>query len=421
MPLPAQIFEHGTLKVGEPGFTLGHFDALVRFNEQHGCTFFDVGHHRLHFKSFVGVLKVGSLTIEILPKAEKAASADKGKWQRALLQMLRLSGIIEVESAPEADLHTRRSPLIDLYLESFVAQVERICHAGLVKKYRVKEGNLQKLKGRIIFREQIARNHIHKERIYTAHQTYDQDNVFNRILKCALKIVQLTATTSSIGARASAVGLAFESVSDARITSETFDRINLCRHTQRYASALKLARLIILNYSPDLRSGRENILAILFDMNLLFERFVLVQLKRAQSKLGRNDITIEGQSSMRFWGYKSIRPDIIIDFRKGTKHERLILDTKWKIPKGDQPSDQDLKQMYAYNLQFGSCESVLIYPRSDARQDEARNSFAPSTTFKDQHTHGCGTHFIDLFAPDQKLRMDIGERLLAKLSPASAA
>jgi hypothetical protein len=81
-----QVFEYGTLAIGEQGLTSKHFEALVRYNDRHGCTLFKVGHQRLHFGSFVGVLQVGSLTIEILPKAEKANTADKGKWQRALFR-----------------------------------------------------------------------------------------------------------------------------------------------------------------------------------------------------------------------------------------------------------------------------------------------------------------------------------------------
>jgi hypothetical protein len=97
----AQVFEHGSLAVGEQGLTVDHFNALVCYNERHGCDFFRVGHNRLHFGSFVGVIQVGRLAIEILPKTEKAATADKGEWQGVLLEMLRQSGLLEVEGAPD--------------------------------------------------------------------------------------------------------------------------------------------------------------------------------------------------------------------------------------------------------------------------------------------------------------------------------
>jgi 5-methylcytosine-specific restriction enzyme subunit McrC len=413
MPQLAQVFEHGTLAVGEQGLTSKHFEALVRYNDRHGCTLFKVGHRRLHFGSYVGVLQVGALTIEILPKAEKAA-ADKGKWQRALLQMLRQSGLLDVEAAAEADLRLRRTSLIDLYLEFFVSEVERLCHAGLLKKYRVCEANLHKLKGRILFRQQISRNLLHRERMFTAHQVYDADNPFNRILKRALGIVENVAQRQSVVGRASAGGFAFEGVSDARVTADTFYRLQMDRTTERYRKAIQLARFIILNYSPDLRGGSEHVIAILFDMNRLFEHFILVQLLRAQVQRQQQDLIIKRQPPQRFWASRSIRPDVIIDFSRPVSR-RLILDTKWKIPHKDQPADEDLKQMYVYNLQFGAQSSLLVYPRADIDQTEVHNRYAPSLSLPTGHRHTCGTHFIELFDKRQQLRRDIGQRLLDRV------
>jgi 5-methylcytosine-specific restriction enzyme subunit McrC len=386
MPELAQVFEHGTLSIGEQGLTPKHFEALVRYNDQHGCTLFKVGHQRIHFGSFVGVLQVGALTIEILPKAEKSNMADKRKWQNALLQMLRQSGLLDIKTAPEANLQLRHSPLIDLYLDSFLTEVERLSHAGLVKKYRIQEGNLYKLKGRILFRQQISRNYLHRERMYTAHQTYDADNIFNRILKCALKIVGRIAARPALIARANALELSFERVTDGKINADTFRRLKLDRNTCRYRKSLQLARLIILNYSPDLRGGSDNVLAILFDMNRLFERFILVQLLHAQRQSNDRLIQIEGQASKAFWATKTIRPDIIIRDRGNLAKPEFILDTKWKIPVSDQPSDEDLKQMYAYNLHFGAPRSLLLYPRADSAQVDKQNAYSRSVSHRSKLT-----------------------------------
>ena len=58
---------------------------------------------------------------------------------------------------------------------------------------------------------------------------------------------------------------------DKCITLDTFTRLRYDRSTERYRYAVALARLIILNYQPDVRAGREDVLAILFNMNELFE------------------------------------------------------------------------------------------------------------------------------------------------------
>jgi 5-methylcytosine-specific restriction enzyme subunit McrC len=411
MPKLAQVFEHDKLAVGEQGFSVKHFDALVRYNDRHGCAFFKVGHQRLHFSQFVGVIQVGNLSIEILPKADRSATPDKLKWRNALLQMLRQSGLLDVEAAPEADLHLKRSPLVDLYLDAFLKEVERLSHQGLVKKYRITHANLYKLKGRILFRQQISHNLLHRERMYTAHEVYDRDNPFNRVLKCALGIVEQTAVRPSLAIRAGSLGLVLESVSESRITPELFERLTFDRNTDRYRRAIQLARLIILNYSPDLRGGQQHVIAILFDMNRLFERFILVKLKQAQHQFAYRALQITGQTSRRFWASKNLRPDVVANFDREAHRERVVLDTKWKIPKDGQPSDDDLKQMYAYNLHFGSPRSVLLYPRSDEQQNGKNQPYALSESLPG-HTHNCATYYVDLFDNKNRLREDIGAELI---------
>jgi 5-methylcytosine-specific restriction enzyme subunit McrC len=414
MPKLAQVFEHGKLVVGEQGLGAKQFDALVRYNDRHGCAFFKVGHQRLHFSQFVGVIQVGDLSIEILPKADKSATPDKLKWRNALLQMLRQSGLLDVEAAPDADLHLKNTPLVELYLDAFLTEVGRLAHEGLVKKYRMTQANLYKLKGRIVFGQQISRNLLHRERMYTAHEVYDRDNVFNRVLKCALGIVEMIAVRPALLTRAAALSLGLESVSESRITSETIEGLVFDRNTERYRRAIQLARLIILNYSPDLRGGQDHVIAILFDMNNLFERFILVKLLQAQRYFTDRRLEITGQISKRFWGSKSIRPDVVANFDDEARCERVILDTKWKIPRDGEPSDDDLKQMYAYNLHFGSRRGVLLYPRSDSRHSESSHPYALSESVPG-HIHSCATYYVDLFDEKERLRGDIGAELIQRV------
>jgi 5-methylcytosine-specific restriction enzyme subunit McrC len=409
-----QVFEHGTLAVGDCGFTEGQFAALVKYNERHGCAFFNVGHRRLHFSSYVGVVQVGDLAIEILPKLDNDASPDKPKWQRALLQMLHQSGLLAIEAAPDADLHLRKSPLVDVYLNAFLSEVERLAYGGLVKRYRLTEGNLYKLKGRIKFPQHLRRNALHQERIYTAHETYDRDNPFNRILKCALAIVQRLAIRPALTSRADASLLWFEQVADARITSQTFERLPFGRNTERYRRAIELARLIILNYSPDLRGGRDHVFAILFEMSELFERFIFVQLRRTVPHVPNHHLTITGQVRKRFWSFKQIRPDIVADFGDPAARARVILDTKWKVPRDGQPADDDLKQMYAYNLHFGGHRSVLVYPSAGPHQLPTDQPYAHSASLPAGHSHNCATFYINLFDAENRLRKDIGKELIQK-------
>lgn len=108
-------------------------------------------------------------------------------------------------------------------------------------------------------------------------------------------------------------------------------------------------------------------------MSFLFERFVYAQLKRAEAKQAFRRISFRAQVSRRFWSangmQKSIRPDIIAQIDSGSDCERVVMDTKWKIPGDGKPGDADLQQMHTYNVQFGARRSFLLYPRVGTKTD----------------------------------------------------
>jgi len=414
-----QVFEHGVLRVSDAELTRQEFDALVKFNQRHGSVYFTVGYRSLTFSSIVGVIQVGALTVEIIPKADREQSGDAIKWRGALIDMLRECGYLKLSSVSRADLHLRRASLFDLYMEAFLEEVRLLLHQGLVKKYRQAEGNVTALKGRLQFSRHLSQNLIHRERFYTVHSRYDRNNAFNGVLKCALGVVSRVARSPHVQREAKGLLEGFEDIRDSRVTLETFKRLRYDRNTERYRYGIALARLIILNFQPDVRAGREDVLAILFNMNELFETYVFRQVRRAASKCGRDDIAVSGQRRKQFWhsphSSRGIKPDIVVTWGDGSPACSAILDTKWKIPKSRHPDDADLKQMYAYNLQFGAQRSYLLYPHTtgDANVD---GHFVPTSVLGGLD-HSCGMWFVELFDGDS-LRQDMGYNLLTQLVPA---
>jgi len=403
---PIVVYEHSRLNIGDQDFDESHYIALVKYNDLHGSKYFDVGHRKITFKSYVGVIQAGSRVIAVLPKADndpRDGADTQRKWQGALLYMLRKSGYIRLNETEKASQDTSNTNLMDIYLFTFLKQVEVLIHAGLVKKYRRKRDNQMALKGRLLIEKQIQYNTIHKERFFTEHTIYDRDNVFNRILKTALEIIQDTTTNSTIKQDAAKQLLYFDGITQWFGKATDFDNIKLDRKTQPYKYALELARMIILNYCPDMRSGTKPVLALLFDMNLLFEKFIYRMLKEEEQNFKSDELIISRQSSQFFWAHKTIRPDIIIDCVERrvdkTNNEtkvphRIIVDTKWKIVPSGSPSDIDLKQMYAYNMQFNAEHSILLYPFVD--QKNSRGEYSPSIR-RFNFTHSCEMCFIELF------------------------
>jgi len=353
-PNTIQIFEHQKLKVNQfDCFTHNHFDLLVIYNEKNKNKYFVVGDKNIVFNEYVGVIQVAGTTIEILPKADR--ENDKAKWQSILLNMLKECRQIETESISTANLKLKSNSLLDLYFELFIKEVEYLIHTGLVKKYRKKSENLNLLKGQLNISKQITKNLIHKELFFTNYNVYDNNHILHKIIYKTLNVIDKINNSSYLKDRLNRLLLDFPQLEDLKVNDKTFESIKLDRKTNHYENAINIAKLILLNYSPDIISGRDNVLAILFNMNDLWEQFVLNKIKKYAIK---NNIKVFGQPAKQFWNYRLLKPDILL-FKD---NEKFIIDTKWKNIKNKDVSVNDLRQIFAYNEFWNAKKGMLLYP-----------------------------------------------------------
>ena len=166
---------------------------------------------------------------------------------------------------------------------------------------------------------------------------------------------------------------------------------------------MAIARLIILNYAPNVASGNENMLALLFDMNRLWEEYVLVRLKQVVEEKG---VEVYGQNSKGFWNGITIRPDIVLVKKNyENREEFLIIDTKWKNIDYAEPSIHDLRQMYVYNEFWESTRSLLLYPSSNTHLHPDH-----FISYED-HKHSCCLGKISIFK-EEELDVSLGEEIL---------
>jgi 5-methylcytosine-specific restriction enzyme subunit McrC len=408
-----KVFEYERLSVDDNRFTHAQFDSLVKFNERNKNKYFTVVHKGIRFANYVGVIQIGKLTLEILPKADRETDTDdalKEKWHSVLIEMLKTCKLIDLESLTNATLRTSKTSILDIYLNLFLSECETLLHQGLVKKYRQETKNINALKGALHFSGHIKHNLVHQERFFTRHQTYDFEHLLNHILKEAIQICCLISCNSNIIGKSKALQLHFPEITQRKIAAKDFKRIKFDRKSARYEKAIALAKLILLNFNPDLRNGELNVLALLFDMNKLFEEYVYRVLKKDEVA---NSYTVSRQSSKDFWEDKRIRPDIVL--QQG--NETFILDTKWKVLEEATPSDDDLKQMYVYNLYFNSVKSILIYP-DVWNLDNKYGCFQLQHRFEgkeEKEQHKCGVGFIKLVDINNNrnsfLRKDVPEQL----------
>ena len=360
---PIQVFEYEKLHLGGQ-FTEDHLDSLAKYNEEHGGAYFKLGYKSVQFQQYVGVIQVGDLTIEILPKVGKTASTkeEKAKWQKILLDMLQQCNWMTVHANEKAPLQFKHNSILVAYLELFVRECEYLLQLGLIKKYRQTEGNKNSLKGKLLFGKNIQHNIVHQERFYTRHQVYDKNNIYNQILFKALNTIPSITSNPLLNDRLYSLLFSFPELDNIDVTPSTFSNLVFDRKTSAYEEAISIAAMILLNYRPDIQNGQNNVLAILFDMNDLWEEYVYRQLLR----FCQPSVQIIPQEYKKVWeresnssASKGIKPDIVLE----TTNKTLIIDTKWKLPEDDIPSDADLKQMFMYNEYWDNSNAILFYPK----------------------------------------------------------
>ncbi len=395
-----QVFEHQRLLVGEYGFKQKHLDALLKLNECHDFSYFDPIYCGIKFKQYVGVIQVDGLCIEILPKIDK--NTGDSRWQSVLIQMLKACGKLKPDSVGSAHVNRQHFNLLAIYFDLYLIEINGLIHKGLTKQYRKNTGQVKALKGKIEFAGQIRKNLVHHERFYTTHQVYDQDHLLHQVLYVALNIVGYFTKGTWLYDKFKRAQLEYPEVKEIKVTEQLINSIRLNRKTASYNYALELARLIILNYSPDITAGKDKMLSLLFDMNQLWEEYVLVKLKEA---LKYSEFIVTGQETKPFWNYNYLQPDIVI--RNKVTQETFVIDTKWKQPNGSVSID-DLRQIYSYCRFWEAEKAMLLYP--GLFDDHGFKDFMD----KDQKC-SCKIAFVDVLDVNGSLDISIAENIMKQI------
>lgn len=377
------VYEHDTLvqdehydspRGGKVRFEAHHLAALAKYHDRTSTRAFTLGHRSLRLRQHVGFLRVGPVSLEVYPKLGR--DAQERDWPGLMFHMLDVVAGVRLAPQDNAPLRSRSGELFDILLARFLDLTQTILRAGLARSYREVEENGTTFRGRLLVGQHLRANHVRQERMYVAYEVHDADNLPNRILHRALERVMRTATSPDLLHRAQSALSAFPDLTPAPIRPAEWASLRYDRRTERYREALVLARMVLHDERPDLRWGDHEVIALLFDMNALFEAYVERALR------GLAGVRVRAQRPARFWEPSSgpaswVKPDLLV-FEDGDSVP-LVLDTKWKVPKHGRPDDDDLRQVFAYLHTFGGRGGALLYPRASAEQTATEGTFVVGT------------------------------------------
>ena len=157
----------------------------------------------------------------------------------------------------------------------------------------------------------------------------------------------------------------FDEVSTCSDYKNFFTNYTINRQVRHYEQTLLWCKIFLLGDTFTPHKGDDLALALLFDMNALFESYVGNFIKKKLPDVilqHRGKYLIE--EPIRDFG---LEPDIFLE-------GKFIADTKWKIVKSkDDISQADLYQLYAYGKKYECGKLHLIYPKIDGVEQEPMN------------------------------------------------
>ena len=322
-------------------------------------------------RNYVGVLQTKSgLTIEILPKIADKNDAERSK--AVFIKMLRMLKNFPFKSSNLASLKTQNLPLLEIFISMFLCELEALVKKGIKSDYVALEENLKFLKGKLNINEQIKRNSIHKERFYVEYSGFLSDIKINQIIKTTLKFLYKKSNSSKNQQKIRELLFIFDDVSTCSDYKNFFTNYAVNRQVKHYEQALLWCKIFLLGDSFTPHKGDDLALALLFDMNTLFESYVGNFIKKKLPDVilqHRGKYLIE--EPIRDFG---LEPDIFLE-------DKFIADTKWKIIRQDNNegekknkiSQADLYQLYAYGKKYECDKLYLIYPKIDGATQEPMN------------------------------------------------
>lgn len=368
-----------------------HYDCLRTFDRasrEDRDRIFEWSDGYARTTQWVGVVQIPGVQIEILPKIDVLArsgviqEAEEAQFaaRRNLLYMLSISGDVPVRTRDVARLATRKAPLSETLSAIFANRLKQELLRGPERAYQGHEDNLRSFKGKLLLAHQTLRNAGHRERFYCRFDEFSDDTLMNRIFRASCRVLlDVTRMPATQDALRHCL-LLLDGAEDDEILEADFGRIAITRQNERFEDVLRFCRLLLSEQTPTIQPGSARTFSLLFDMNKVFERFVVAFLRKyvAPRFVGVQVHPHAGHHKRHLMecdgtGVLRLEPDVLIE---GPGGSRLVLDTKWKLlapGRGKQGgvSEADLYQLFAYTRRYGCARSVLLYPHAPGL--ESRN------------------------------------------------
>ena len=327
-----------------------------------------VTRHGIKAKSWVGVIKYKNLHLEILPKLiskdanhdNKLSEQERNTILNNLIFMISYTKNLDIKTNDSAKLANEKNPFLEILIREFANSLFESLKRLTPKRYIREEENLNYLKGKIKFSENIRYNCTNQAKFYCEYDEFSENNLLNQLF---LFVATCLFNISNNSYNKKILKLIINYYSDiafVRFDKFKVRKIKLTKNQELFKKSFNLAKMFVEHTSVDLSKNKFENITLVWDMNKLFEEFVYEILKR------RSNIAVSAQKGRRLLKnvnnkIRNTYVDILI-----TNPERIVIDTKYKELKTVKDFDnKDVFQVVTYCMIHNTNKAVLIYPQVD--------------------------------------------------------
>jgi 5-methylcytosine-specific restriction enzyme subunit McrC len=334
---------------------------------------------RLQFQArqYVGVLQLGTRTIQILPKMHRSQDPEQSHQEasRNLLFMLDYAGYLGIREVNLAGLR-RSSNWFEVLIHLFASHLKQEWQKGCYRNYQPIDAVLPVLKGKWQVATQLRRPE-QKHLFAVTYDEFTEDNPLNRILRYVVeKLWQMTRDSGNrqilTELRHWMDGVRLLPV----VTADMAKRVDLSRLNRQYEPLLRLAQLFLEQLGLQLSAHDVTSFSFIFDMNQVFERFVTGFIERHRHEilppfLSECDLLPQAKQASRYLAITQgkpvfrLKPDLLL-----RQYDRfpVIMDIKYKLLDASDRklgiAESDFYQMCAYVSRYDCPHVILLYPQT---------------------------------------------------------
>jgi 5-methylcytosine-specific restriction enzyme subunit McrC len=362
------LFEHETALVADTGadkqFTIPEITLLDKAQKSQAVEAFRwVSRSQIKAGQYVGMVAGADIRLEILPKID---GLGKGQTRHSLMRMIATAWEVPVWDGAVAEHDYQNSDLLELLIRLFARKLLHQTRSGLHRAYRGQENDLGRLRGKLNVTRQFTRLAAQPQMLACRYEEFTSDNPLNRLLLCAVTFLIRRSMRPETQRLLSEIRSHFEDVAGVPVGVALGQKLSLDRTNRRWEFPATLARLFLSSSYQTVHGDAQQGIALLFDMNVLFEAYVAALIRRTCNPLGYK---VQTQGPQRCLARNDAnrsafqtKPDLTLE-RDGVV---IVADTKWKRLDPSRPyfdvAQADAYQMHGYAHVYGSRTAILLYP-----------------------------------------------------------